>query len=289
MVYVQTNDHANIQAVEFDPVAGKPVGSPFWITQGDRQVSRAELSPDGSRFVMRLIGRTQDDIVTVSRDGKEWREVTNDEPFDRYVRWSPDGKRIAFSSDRQGGGQVWVSNADGTDLRQITSNVRGEAGTGFPVWSPDGTRLAVYFDGATYLLDPMRPQSEQTPETLPKDPRYRIVVWDWSPDGKKLLGVIAEGDRRHIGYYSLETGSYEVVIEDSEGIGAWLPDSTRFVFSGRQKVYLGDISSRTRREILTDTQAEIRSPFVSRDGKLLYFTASNSESDIWLLDVSSDH
>lgn len=289
MVYVQTNDHANIQAVEFDPVAGKTVGSPFWITQGDRQVSRAELSPDGSRFVMRLIGRTQDDIVTVSRDGKEWREVTNDEPFDRYVRWSPDGKRIAFSSDRQGGGQVWVSNADGTDLRQITSNVRGEAGTGFPVWSPDGTRLAVYFDGATYLLDPMRPQSEQTPEILPKDPRYRIVVWDWSPDGKKLLGVIAEGDRRHIGYYSLETGSYEVVIEDSEGIGAWLPDSTRFVFSGRQKVYLGDISTRTRREILGDTQAEIRSPFVSRDGKLLYFTASNSESDIWLLDLSSDH
>ena len=288
LAYVRTNDQANIQGVEFDSIAGKAIGQPFWITQGDRQISRAELSPDGSQFVMRLVGRTQDDILTVSRDGKQWKEITNDEPFDRYVRWSPDGKRIAFSSDRNGGGQVWVANADGSGLKQLTFSTSTELATGFPVWSPDGSKLAVYFDGTTFLLDPTRSQAEQNAQTLPTDTRYRLVAWDWSPDGKKLLGVIAEGDKRHIGYYSFETNSYEIALENSAAVAAWLPDSRRLVYGDGSCVYMLDIVTKERTKIVENPAVEIRSPFVSRDGKLLYYTASNDESDIWLLDLSAD-
>lgn len=288
LAYVRTNDQANIQGVEFDAAAGKVTGEPFWITQGDRQISRAELSADGSQFVMRIAGRTQDDIVTVSRDGKQWRDVTNDEPFDRYVRWSPDGKKIAFASDRNGGGQVWVANSDGSGLKQLTFNTSQEMATGFPVWSPDGSKLAVYFDGTTFLLDATRSQTEQNAETLPTDMRYRLVAWDWSPDGKKLLGVIAEGDKRHIGYYSFETNSYEVVVENSQAIGSWLPDSRRFVYDLGRSIYLVDIVTRERTKILENPAVDMRSPFVSRDGKLLYYTAANNESDVWLLDLTAE-
>lgn len=288
MLYVQTNDTSNIQGVEFDSSAGKTRGSPFWITQGDREVSRAELSADGSNFVMRLINRGQDDIATVTRDGQHWNDLTNDEPFDRYVRWSPDGTRVAFVSDRNGGGQVWVANADGGDMRQLTFSSKETAGTGFPVWSPNGKQLAVYFDGVTSLLDPTLPEREQSAETLPKDPKYRIVVWDWSKDGTKLLGVIAEGEKRHIGYYSLDTKQYVVVIEDEDAVPSWLPDSKRFIYSIGNKIYLADIESKTPREIFSNPQVDIRSPFVSKDGKLLYYTAANGESDIWLLDLTAE-
>lgn len=288
MLYVQTNDTSNIQGVEFDSSAGKTRGSPFWITQGDREVSRAELSADGSKFVMRLINRGQDDIATVTRDGQHWNDLTNDEPFDRYVRWSPDGTRVAFVSDRNGGGQVWVANADGGDMRQLTFSSKETAGTGFPVWSPNGKQLAVYFDGVTSLLDPTVPEREQSAETLPKDPKYRIVVWDWSKDGTKLLGVIAEGEKRHIGYYSLDTKQYVVVIEDEDAVPSWLPDSKRFIYSIGSKIYLADIESKTPREIFSNPQVDIRSPFVSKDGKLLYYTAANGESDIWLLDLTAE-
>lgn len=286
LAYVRTSNQANIQGSEFDMTTGKPVGQPFWITEGDREISRAELSSDGSQFIMRLIGRTQDDILTVSRDGKQWREVTNDEPFDRYVRWSPDGKRIAFSSDRNGGGEVWVADSDGKNLKQLTFNSKGEAATGFPVWSPDGTKLAVYFDGTTFLLDPSRTQPEQSPEQLPRDPGRRFVAWDWSLDGKKLLGVLTENEKRYLGYYDLETRSYQAVIADEEGIGSWLPDNRRFVFGEGSSVYLADIETKQAVKILENPTVQIRSPFVSRDGKLLYYTASNFESDIWLLDLT---
>ena len=114
------------------------------------------------------------------------------------------------------------------------------------------------------------------------------MAWDWSPDGQKLAGVIAEDDKRHIGYFDLETSEYRVVIENTNEIPAWLPDSRRLIYSNGNKVFLADIDTRTSKEIFTNSLVEIRSPFVSRDGKLLYYTATTAESDIWLLDLSAE-
>ncbi|MBA3351836.1 MAG: PD40 domain-containing protein, partial [Blastocatellia bacterium] len=215
-------------------------------------------------------------------------DVTNDEPFDRYMRWSPDGKQIAFGSDRTAGSQVWICNSDGTNLKQVTFTASTEKGTSFPVWSPTGDRIAVHFDGATSLLDPSRTAVEQQAQTLPKDPTRWLVVWAWSPDGTKLAGVIAEGQKRHIGYYSFATNQYHTVIENTNEIPAWLPDSRRFVYSVGSKIFLGDTVSRSSKEIFSNPLVDIRSPFVSRDGKLLYYTAGNEESDIWLLDLTTE-
>ena len=288
LLYVQTNDQSNIQGVEFNVAEGKTIGSPFWITQGDREASRAELSPDGTQFVLRLNRRTQEDIVTVSRDGREWRDITNDEPFERYVRWSPDGTKLVFTSDRNGGAQVWVSNADGTGLRQLSVRSTPEFSTGFPLWSPTGDRIAVYFAGETTLLDPSKSESEQQAPTLPKDPRYRMVGWDWSLDGKKIVGVIAEGDKRHLGYFSFDKNQYEVVVENLDVIASWLPDSRHLIYPVKNKIFLVDIDTTTTKEIFSNPLVDIRSPFVSRDGKLLYYTAGNAESDIWLLDLTTE-
>ncbi|MBK9152889.1 MAG: serine/threonine-protein kinase [Chloracidobacterium sp.] len=286
LVYVQTNDQANIQGVEFDIAGLKTVGEPFWITQGDREIARAELSADGTQFVMRLIRRTQDDIVTVSRDGREWRDLTNDEPFDRYVRWSPDGRKIAFASDRDGGGQVWISNSDGTGLVQFTNQPGEEEATGFPVWSPDGKKLSIYSQNVAKILDAEAPLSEKGAVTLPKTPEVdRIVVWDWSPDGKMLAGVLAKDNARHIGYYSLETGTYHIVVPNLNTIASWLPDNRHLLYETGNKVYAADIRTGTVTELFTNPLVDIRSPFVSRDGKLLYYTAANLESDIWMLEM----
>jgi eukaryotic-like serine/threonine-protein kinase len=286
MAYVKTDNRANVQGVVMDPKALTTVGEPFWITQGDREVSRAELSPDGTQFVMRLIRRTQDDIVTVSRDGKEWHDVTNDEPFDRYVRWAPDGKTIAFSSDREGGNQVWIAKSDGSGMYQFTFDSDPEIRTGFPVWSPDGKRLSVFSDQRTMIYDISATSEAQQPFIMPASANAdRMVVWDWSPDGTKLAGVIAKGAARHVGYYSLLSGEYVVVVSDNGSVPSWLPDSRHLVFSDAGTVFIADTESGSVRKLFQNELVNIRSPFVSRDGTLLYYTAANEESDIWMLDL----
>ena len=289
MIYVQTDNQSNIQGAEFDAKAEKIVGEPFWITQGDREITRAELSPDGTRFVMRIIRRTQDDIVTVSRDGRDWRDITNDAPFDRYVRWSPDGKQLAFSSDRNSGAEIWMSNADGTNLRQITFPNQPDIGAGFPVWSPDGKRLAFHSAGQTYILDLSKNWQEQTAQKLsPGENISSFVAWDWSPDDKKLAGTIIEGNARSLGIYSYETNGYTKIVENGDFIPSWLPDSRRLVYGFENKIFIADIETHKSSELVSSPTEELRSPFVSRDGKLLYYAARTSESDIWLLDNSSN-
>jgi serine/threonine protein kinase len=277
MIYVQTDQESNIRAFNFDPVRERVVGDSFWITRGDRQIVRPELSPDLKRFVMRVPRRTQDDIVIVDRDGTNWHDVTNDKFFDRYPRWSPDGKKIAFTSDRGGRYEIWTIDADGTNLRQISFDSPGN--TSFPLWSPDGNRLLFQRNQQNVIVDLNKSWNEQTPQPLPT-PEKVFVVWDWSPDGKKLLGTFSNGK---VAYYSFETNRYEVVAD--AGAPMWLPDSTRYISSYRGKAFIGDISTKRVHEIFSLDESQIRSIAISRDAKMIYFSVYSSESDIWMLDL----
>lgn len=282
MIYVQTDRQSNIQAVKFDPKTEKIVGEPFWITRGDRQVVRPELSPDGTRFVMRMPRHTQDDIVVVNRDGTNWRDLTIDRFFDRYPRWSPDGKQIAFVSDRSGRYEVWLLDADATNLRQLSFD--SPSNTSFPVWSPDGTQIVFRRNFENTVLEVNKSWAEQNLRLLPMPAgEQRFLVWDWSPDGKRLIGNLS-GPPSVIGAFILETNQYER-LADFGASPMWLADSTRFIFVFDRKVYIGDIKTRRVREVFSSGEQEIRSVDISTDGELLYYSAYSSESDIWLLDL----
>ena len=282
MIYVQTDQKSNIQAVKFDQKTEKSVGQPFWMTRGDRQMERPELSPDGSRFVMRLQRRTQDDIVVVNRDGSNWRDLTDDIFFDRYPRWSPDGKRIAFASDRGGRYEIWLLDADSANFRQLTFNSPGD--TTFPLWSPDGNQIAYRSNFVNTVLDVNKSWTEQNLRTLPTPPKdQRFLATDWSPDGKRLIGSLS-GPPSHVAAFSFESNQYEKLAEFGRG-PAWLPDSTRFIFFFKDTIYMSDLKTKQVREVFKSGEDEIRSVDISTDGELLYFTIYSSESDIWLLDL----
>jgi Tol biopolymer transport system component len=281
LIYVQTDQRANIQGIKFDQKTERTVGDAFWITRGDRQIARPELSPDGTRFVMRVPRRTQDDIAVVNRDGSNWRDLTNDKFFDRYPRWSPDGKSVVFTSDRSGKYEIWTLDVDASSLRQLTFDSVGD--TTFPVWSPDGLRILLHsnFTNKIYRLN--EDWARQTPEVLPTPEFGRFVAWDWSADGKKLIGTLSRPPLE-IGYFSFETNRFETLAA-FPGSPMWLPDSTRFLFFDDNTAYLGDITTKKTREIFVSKEGELRSIDISPDGTLIYFTVYSSESDIWLLDL----
>lgn len=96
-------------------------------------------------------------------------------------RYSPDGKRIVFASDRTGVSEIWIANADGSGLTQLT-NVKSNT-TGGARWSPDGKQIAfvsqVAGQSEIYMMDaqggaPIRITNNSAHDTAPV----------WSPDGK---------------------------------------------------------------------------------------------------------
>lgn len=91
-----------------------------------------DVSPDGKTIVFDLLG----DIYTMPIAGGTPTRIADGLEFDTHPRWSPDGRRIAFTSDRGGGDNIWIMNADGTDKRQLTKEDFRLLNQ--PSWSPDG-------------------------------------------------------------------------------------------------------------------------------------------------------
>lgn len=286
MVYVQTMIQANLKAVEFDPKTEKMIGEPKWITNGDREIYLHELSPDGRTFVMRNITPTQEDLMLLDRDGTNPRELTNDEFFDRYARWSPDGKKIIFTSDRNGKYNLWMINADGTNLKQITDET--EKSPSIPAWSPDGKRISYDNTKESFIYDLSNPWSAENLKKLPSPGENSFFrAWDWSPDGKKIIGYFEGGNNEGMAVYFFETNSFEK-LNNHTSFNFWFPDNRRIIYSVDGKPYITDTETKKEREIEGLSREYIRHIRISRDGKLLSYTVLNSESDIWLLDLTQN-
>jgi TolB protein len=105
-------------------------------------------SPDGSRIAFES---TRDDplapeIYSMNADGTDVvRLTTEPDVNDVFPAWSPDGTKIAFDSTRgqgNGGPNIWVMHADGTNPVQISDGGGPSASDEAPKWSPDGTKIA---------------------------------------------------------------------------------------------------------------------------------------------------
>ncbi|MBU8898427.1 amidohydrolase family protein [Corallococcus sp. M34] len=91
-----------------------------------------DVSPSGDELVFDLLG----DLYTLPMAGGEARPLTSGVAWDMQPRYSPDGKSIAFTSDRGGGDNIWVMNRDGSNARAVTHETFRLLNS--PTWSPDG-------------------------------------------------------------------------------------------------------------------------------------------------------
>ena len=283
IAYVQQLTTANIQKAGFNPVKETVVSQPQWITQGSRQARDPQLSPDGEWLAF-WEGGKQEDIFVMKTDGSGLRQLTNDVYKDRYPRWSPDGSRIAFHSNRAGKHDIWLINPDGSALERLTYAPAPAVYT--PVWSPDGKRLVYSIpDANPFVMQVAKPWKEQSPKpvVVPPELGARFSVSSWSPDGRKLAGGLRKAGTVPDGFgiYSLESGKLERLMPFGGG-AAWLGDSRRLLFQDQGKLYLIDSQSRKTHEIISVTPHTMGGVTLSRDDRLMYFSVVMQEADIWL-------
>jgi len=96
-----------------------------------------DVSPDGRTLVFELLG----DLYTLPIAGGQAKPITSGLPFDSQPRYSPDGKRIVFLSDRDGSENVWTCGPDGGKLKQVTKGATALYAS--PEWTPDGQYVVV--------------------------------------------------------------------------------------------------------------------------------------------------
>ena len=94
-----------------------------------------------ARIVFKSGTPERQDIYVMDADGKNVKQLTQDKFYDAQPAWSPDGKQIAFESDRDGFFfEIYVMSADGKQPINLTQHPVVDHGG--PAWSPDGKRIA---------------------------------------------------------------------------------------------------------------------------------------------------
>ena len=122
-------------AVGIRPSQG-PGSDPAWSPDG-QMIAFARLNPGPRSDFPAGLGEP---IYVVKADGSRLRNLTP-KPVGDYAdpAWSPDGRKIAFVSKRDGNSEVYVMNANGKGQRNLTRNPAFDAD---PAWSPDGRKIA---------------------------------------------------------------------------------------------------------------------------------------------------
>lgn len=207
-----------------------PNDSPTWSSDG-KWIAFAKLGVRNSETASFLVG---DDIYAVSADGSQLRTLTEGPDLDSHPAWSPDGKRIAFASDRElrrtegdtpSSGSLYTMDVDGSGIRRLT---HGTDDSG-PAWSRDGERIAFSRGGEIWVIDAdgSRAAVLRTGPVLVSDP-------SWSPDGASIVVDSVDG------LYLLAadgTGAHRLVrgVQDAAE-PAWSPDGKWIAFSASDEV-----------------------------------------------------
>jgi len=142
-----------------------------------RNIGSFDISPSGKRAVFGARG----EVLTVPQKHGSVRMLTHTSGVaERYPAWSPDGKFIAYFSDRSGEYELYIRNSDGSgEEKQLTKN--GKAFRFNPVWSPDSKKIA-FSDksGAIFYVE----VSGGKPVLVDKDDFYARDTYGWSPDSR---------------------------------------------------------------------------------------------------------
>ncbi len=269
-------------------------------------IQGASISPDGSqvvftrRWVDKINDRFASNLWLADISGDRVRELTAGNWRDSSPVWSPEGKRIAFISDRDGTSQIHVLYLDTRETAQLTHLDRSPSGLN---WSPDGKMLAFtnFVPDTRAILPvklPPRPRGAKWAE-----PALVIDRLNWRRDGR---GNVPKG-YTHVFTLDARLGGTPRQITSGDfnhSSPEWSADGKRIYVSGIRKpdaAYLRNDSEIYGIDLktlevatLTDRKGPDQGPAVSPDGRWIAYTGYDDKrytrhlSDLYLMDSQGE-
>lgn len=181
--------------------------------------------------------------------------------------WSPDGQKIAFSSNRDGYGEIYVMNADGSGPTRLTQLHAASQ----PSWAPDGTRMAFQSSGDIWTMNADGSAQVRVTYGGGSSPA-------WSPDGQKIAFNCGFNGIREICVMNVDGSGVANLTNQPSGewSPSWSPNGQQIAFfsdrDGRFEIYVmnADGSEQTR---LTHIYTSSMYPTWSPDGQIIAFAS----------------
>jgi dipeptidyl aminopeptidase/acylaminoacyl peptidase len=287
---------------------GQTTYKPFTIEDllSIKRVSDPQISPDG-RWVAYTVAVTDKaannrntQIYLIPFSGGAPKQLTKGPASCGSPRWSPDSRRLAFVSARDGSPQVWTVDVESGAVKKITSVSAGADG---PIWSPDGNWIAFTSDIYPECTNEDC-NSRKTKESENNKVKAKVLTgllfrhWDSWKDGKRshILVVAAGGGA----WRDLTPGDYDAPpfsLGGPDGY-AFSPDSKELAFarntdpvgatSTNGDIFVVPVSGGQPRRLTGDNPADDLSPQYSPDGRYIAYRSQSTpgcESDRWQLKV----
>jgi WD40 repeat protein len=282
----QSDDVAPLTGAEQDATP-TPLAEPTAVPSPTPALVVARTLPS-----ITFMGRDVDQnwrVYVMDADGSNQTALTaQNEADDASPVWSPDGRKIAFVSRRDGNREIYVMDADGQNVANVT---RHPADDWTPAWSPDGTRLAFssFRDGA-WEIYALNTACLSEPASCP-DSLTQITG-----DGNGNLSPVYSPDGTRITFSSKINGNWDIftmaangtdirqvtVSPDNDLAPIWSPDGTRLAFEsnrdGNVELYVIGANGGAAQNISNESQANDHGPVWSPDGQQLVFY-SNREGN----------
>lgn len=246
-------------------------------------------------FVLKRRAQSAAPSPPTSRARSTLVRLTNNNAWDAGAAWSPDGKRIAFCSNRDGKAEIYVMNADGSDVKRLTDNLSDDFG---PQWSPDGKKLL--FDSERdgnkeiYVMDADGGNQVRLTRNNETD-----SATSWSPDGSQIAFASNRGNGSYnydIYVMSADGSNVRKIVDDPEydAEPKWSPDGKKMLFvtgrTGNFDLYETNIDGTGQRNLTADYNKNDGAGAWSLDGKSITFVRNlQGKEQIFLMSADGSN